>query len=67
MEGIVVMTMKTQENESMLPQLAVGQGFAAERVAVPTERFTRPAHANNTEASLVKKLEELGIGPTIYI
>jgi DNA topoisomerase I len=54
-----------QENESMLPQLAVGQDLQLKELRA-TERFTRPA-PRYTEASLVKKLEELGIGrPSTY-
>ena len=53
------------EDESRLPNLTVGQklGF---REMTATEKFTRPG-ARYTEASLVKKLEELGIGrPSTY-
>lgn len=54
-----------EENESMLPQLAVGQDLQLKELRA-TERFTRPA-PRYTEASLVKKLEELGIGrPSTY-
>jgi DNA topoisomerase-1 len=53
------------ENEGMLPQLAVGQGLDLQEM-LATERFTRP-QPRYTEASLVKKLEELGIGrPSTY-
>jgi DNA topoisomerase I len=53
------------ENESMLPQLAVGQDLQLKELRA-TERFSRPA-PRYTEASLVKKLEELGIGrPSTY-
>ncbi len=52
-------------DESRLPDLAVGQKLQFE-VMTATEKFTRPA-ARYTEASLVKKLEELGIGrPSTY-
>jgi DNA topoisomerase-1 len=50
---------------SMLPPLSIGQvpGFIEMRA---TQRFTRPL-PRFTEASLVKKLEELGIGrPSTY-
>ena len=53
------------ENEGMLPPLAAGQVLDFQRM-VATERFSRPA-PRYTEASLVKKLEELGIGrPSTY-
>ncbi len=53
------------EGESRLPNLTVGQKLAF-REMTATERFTRPG-ARYTEASLVKKLEELGIGrPSTY-
>ena len=49
----------------MLPPLTVGQQSAVERNE-STERFSRPL-PRYTEASLVKKLEELGIGrPSTY-
>ncbi len=49
----------------MLPPLAVGQDLDLQEVT-GTERFTKPS-ARYTEASLVKKLEELGIGrPSTY-
>ncbi len=52
-------------DESRLPNLTVGQQLAFERMTA-TERFTKHA-ARYTEASLVKKLEELGIGrPSTY-
>ncbi|ULQ57523.1 type I DNA topoisomerase [Flavihumibacter rivuli] len=52
-------------NESMLPPLAVGQALPLKEMSA-TERFNRPA-PRYTEASLVKKLEELGIGrPSTY-
>ncbi|HSF46286.1 MAG TPA: type I DNA topoisomerase [Chitinophagaceae bacterium] len=51
--------------EAMLPPLAVGQGLDLKEMKA-TERFSRPA-PRYTEASLVKKLEELGIGrPSTY-
>ncbi len=53
------------ENEGLLPPLAAGQVLDFQKMTA-TERFTRPA-PRYTEASLVKKLEELGIGrPSTY-
>lgn len=54
-----------EENKDMLPPLNVGQVLELQTLKT-TERFTRPP-ARYTEASLVKKLEELGIGrPSTY-
>jgi len=54
-----------EENEGMLPPLTVGQDLDLQEMKA-TERFTRPL-PRYTEASLVKKLEELGIGrPSTY-
>jgi DNA topoisomerase-1 len=51
--------------EGVLPPLSVGQTLQFREMRA-TERFTRPA-PRYTEASLVKKLEELGIGrPSTY-
>ncbi|MET3113823.1 DNA topoisomerase-1 [Pedobacter sp. CG_S7] len=53
------------ENNNMLPPLANGQSLTLREMNA-TERFSRPP-ARYTEASLVKKLEELGIGrPSTY-
>jgi DNA topoisomerase-1 len=53
------------EGNNMLPPLAKGQDLQL-REMTATERFSRPP-ARYTEASLVKKLEELGIGrPSTY-
>ncbi|HKG05786.1 MAG TPA: type I DNA topoisomerase, partial [Pedobacter sp.] len=53
------------ENNNMLPPLAKGQGLSLNEMQA-TERFSRPP-ARYTEAALVKKLEELGIGrPSTY-
>ena len=55
----------TGEGESRLPNLSVGQNLGFEKMTA-TEKFTRHA-ARYTEASLVKKMEELGIGrPSTY-
>ncbi len=52
-------------DNAILPPLSKGQQLNL-RDLNATERFTRPP-ARNTEASLVKKLEELGIGrPSTY-
>ena len=49
----------------ILPPLKEGQSLQMKEITA-TERFTRPS-ARYTEASLVKKLEELGIGrPSTY-
>jgi DNA topoisomerase-1 len=57
-------TQQDGEN-TMLPPLTKGQRLELEEMTA-TERFSRPP-ARYTEASLVKKLEELGIGrPSTY-
>ncbi|CAN5429340.1 type I DNA topoisomerase [soil metagenome] len=54
-----------EQEEGRLPLLAVGQPLSFEEMTA-AEKFTRPS-ARYTEASLVKKLEELGIGrPSTY-
>ena len=54
-----------EETQGMLPPLAKGQKLDLDLMTA-TERFTRPP-ARYTEASLVKKMEELGIGrPSTY-
>ncbi|MFP9115606.1 type I DNA topoisomerase [Flavobacterium sp. RHBU_3] len=54
-----------EEQEGMLPALRVGENLANNYITA-TERFSRPP-ARYTEAALVKKLEELGIGrPSTY-
>jgi len=58
---------ETEEGQAagMLPLLEKGQTLDLEKM-VATERFTKP-QSRYTEASLVKKLEELGIGrPSTY-
>lgn len=54
-----------EDTKGMLPPLAKGQKLKLNQLEA-TESFTRPA-ARYTEAALVKKLEELGIGrPSTY-
>ena len=54
-----------QEQEGMLPKLVKADVLSANHITA-TERFTRPPY-RFTEASLVKQLEELGIGrPSTY-
>lgn len=53
------------EQEGMLPAMKVGERMFNQLITA-TERFSRPP-SRYTEASLVKKLEELGIGrPSTY-
>jgi len=57
--------MQNDEDNTILPPLNKGQRLDLQEMTA-TERFSRPA-ARYTEASLVKKLEELGIGrPSTY-
>lgn len=54
-----------EENKGMLPPLAIGQALNLDQMKA-TQKFSRPA-PRYTEASLVKKLEEMGIGrPSTY-
>ena len=54
-----------EDNKSILPPLAVNQALDMDKM-LATERFSRPP-ARYSEAALVKKLEELGIGrPSTY-
>jgi len=71
-DGFLKVYMESVDEESqddatagMLPPLKVNQQLDLEEMTA-TERFTRPP-ARYTEAALVKKLEELGIGrPSTY-
>lgn len=54
-----------QDGNTFLPVLEIGMPLHLQKLSA-TERYTRPP-ARYTEASLVKKLEELGIGrPSTY-
>ena len=56
---------KEESSETLLPPMTVGQSLPLSELRA-TERFSRP-QPRYTEASLVKKLEELGIGrPSTY-
>ncbi len=56
---------ENEEAGGMLPPLQIGQLLDLQQL-IATQRFTKPA-SRYTEASLVKKLEELGIGrPSTY-
>ncbi|QWX83120.1 type I DNA topoisomerase [Cellulophaga sp. HaHaR_3_176] len=55
----------SEEQEGMLPAMKKGEALGNNYITA-TERFSRPPY-RFTEASLVKKLEELGIGrPSTY-
>jgi len=57
--------LEENQNEGMLPPLSAGQQLPLKELKA-TEKFNRPP-SRYTEASLVKKLEELGIGrPSTY-
>ena len=54
-----------QENETVLPEISVGEGLAASAINASC-KYTQPPY-RYSEASLVKKLEELEIGrPSTY-
>ncbi len=54
-----------EDNKGILPPLSIGQVLTLDLIKA-TQRFTRPP-SRYTEAGLVKKLEELGIGrPSTY-
>lgn len=54
-----------ESNEKLLPKVNVGEVLSYKKITA-TEKFTKPA-ARYTEAALVRKLEELGIGrPSTY-
>ncbi|MCY0969878.1 type I DNA topoisomerase [Chryseobacterium wangxinyae] len=54
-----------ESNEKLLPKVTVGEVLEYKKITA-TEKFTRPS-ARYTEAGLVRKLEELGIGrPSTY-
>lgn len=54
-----------ENNEKLLPKVKVGEILEYKKITA-TEKFTKPS-ARYTEAGLVRKLEELGIGrPSTY-
>ena len=54
-----------ENNEKLLPKVTVGEALDYKKIE-STQKFTKPS-ARYTEAGLVKKLEELGIGrPSTY-
>lgn len=54
-----------ESNDKLLPKVKIGESLSYKKITA-TEKFTRPS-ARFTEAGLVKKLEELGIGrPSTY-
>ena len=70
-DGFLKLYIESQDDENeeekgaLLPPITTGQSLAAEEITA-TQRFTHHS-PRYTEASLVKKLEELGIGrPSTY-
>lgn len=56
---------ENEDNQKLLPKVKIGEVLAFKKISA-TEKFSRPV-ARFTEAGLVKKLEELGIGrPSTY-
>lgn len=54
-----------EDNSKLLPKVSIGEILSYKKIEA-TQKFTRPP-ARYTEAGLVKKLEELGIGrPSTY-
>ncbi len=54
-----------EDNEKLLPKVKVGEILNFKKI-IATEKFTKPS-TRYTEAGLVKKMEELGIGrPSTY-
>ena len=54
-----------ESNDKLLPKVNIGEQLSYKKIEA-TEKFTKPA-PRYTEAALVKKLEELGIGrPSTY-
>ncbi|MBT8261843.1 MAG: type I DNA topoisomerase [Bacteroidia bacterium] len=57
--------LEEEEQDGMLPNLVIGDALLNKYITA-TQRYSRPAY-RYTEASLVKQLEELGIGrPSTY-
>ena len=55
----------TENDDKLLPKVSVGEALDYKKIEA-TQKFSRPS-ARYTEAGLVKKLEELGIGrPSTY-
>jgi DNA topoisomerase-1 len=64
-EGFLKVYQDNGDEEKMLPPLTVGQALSLAEIRA-RESFTRPP-ARYTEATLVRKLEEMGIGrPSTY-
>ncbi len=63
--GIIKNEDEEEQNTGILPQVSVGEKLTYQQITAQ-ERFSRPS-ARYTEAALVRKLEELGIGrPSTY-